>query len=171
MSDFANLSIAVPTLLMVVGLTFFIRASVKERTETAQFSSDRPVGELLDRLQTYFRDRGYRAIAADPDRQSATYEGQLRPSWFLAIFLTVLAAVGVLCLALVVAALMPQLTAIVVSLTLLSPLAGWFYWRNAGRSERVRIEVDSSGDKVFLTVTGHRDETIQMRRSLPIEDC
>ena len=35
-------SIAVPTLLMAVGLFFFIRASVKDRTEVLSLECDRP---------------------------------------------------------------------------------------------------------------------------------
>lgn len=86
------------TLLLLVGLFFFIRASIKDRIEVLQIRSDQPQESVLDQLQQYFTDRAYRVAAVDASQQTIRWEGQVRPSWFLAIFLSGLAAVGSSCL-------------------------------------------------------------------------
>ncbi|HIK46883.1 MAG TPA: cofactor assembly of complex C subunit B, partial [Leptolyngbyaceae cyanobacterium M65_K2018_010] len=91
-------------------------------------------------------------------------------SGFLAGFLTLLAAVGLLCLALVLASLFPGLGLTFLALTLLAPAAGWFYWQRAGRVEQVQVELrsglaDSPGEAESLVVTAHRDELLALRHA------
>src|SRR6476646_1832913 len=85
-------SIFVMTLLMVVGLMFFIRASVKDRTQEVQLVAEQAEELLLDRVQQYFDQRAYKVAALDAAQNQVTFQGVVRPSWFLAIFLTLLAA-------------------------------------------------------------------------------
>ena len=89
------------TLLLAVGLFFFIRASVKDRTQQVQLIASEPEESLLARLQHYFEQRAYRVADVDAATRQVIFQGFVRPSWFLAIFLTVLAACGILCLSLV----------------------------------------------------------------------
>jgi len=85
----------IPTLLLFVGLFFFIKASVKDRTEkiTLAAASD----QMLTQLEEYFTQRAYRVTARYSTNKRVIFEGFVRPSLFLAIFLTLLAAVGILC--------------------------------------------------------------------------
>ncbi|MBD0337307.1 MAG: cofactor assembly of complex C subunit B, partial [Cyanobacteria bacterium Co-bin13] len=48
------------TLLLMVGLFFFIRAATKDRTETLQATVAKPPETLQSDLQTYFESRSYR---------------------------------------------------------------------------------------------------------------
>lgn len=48
------------TLLLMVGLFFFIRASIKDRTEQVELLAKEPEESIFERLQTYFEQRAYR---------------------------------------------------------------------------------------------------------------
>lgn len=172
MTDTVLYSTLFLTLLMIVGLVFFIRASTKDRIETLTLT--RPVDPitLLQSLTTYFESRAYAVTAAEAESQRITLRGRVRPSLFLAGFLTLLAAVGALCFALVLANLWPAYGATFLGLLALSPLAGWFYWRGADRDEEICLEIrPDSADSGLLesalakvTVTAHRDELIALEQ-------
>lgn len=162
------------TLLLAVGLFFFIRASVKDRTEQVRLIAQEPEESLLNRLQQYFDQRAYRVAAIDAATHQVTFQGFVRPSWFLAIFLTLLAACGILCLSLVLSLLYPTLTYAFFALVLLAPVAGVFYWKKAGRSEQVLLSVEAgptenTGSQSLLTVTAHRDEVQELKQALKLK--
>ena len=160
------------TVLLAIGLFFFIRASVKDRTEVIQLTSKESTDSLLTQLQQYFTQRSYRVVALDAAQNQVTFAGFVRPSWFLAVFLTFLAALGILCLVLVLSYLFPQIGLVFLGLELLSPLAGIFYWRKAGRQEQVSLKLESATAEStqeiqnLITVTGHRDELSVLRETL-----
>ena len=162
------------TLLLAVGLFFFIRASVKDRTEQVRLIAQEPEESLLNRLQQYFDQRAYRVAAIDAATHQVTFQGFVRPSWFLAIFLTLLAACGILCLSLVLSLLYPTLTYAFFALVILAPVAGVFYWKKAGRSEQVLLTVEAvptpnTGSQSLLTVTAHRDEVQELKQALKLK--
>ncbi|MBD2089434.1 cofactor assembly of complex C subunit B [Microcoleus sp. FACHB-1515] len=158
------------TLLMLIGLVFFIRASTKDRIQVARLTSNQPQIELLEQLQAYFSDRAYKIAKVEADRNLVTYEGFVRPSVFLAVFLTALAAAGILCLALILATLLPSLGNALPALALLSPLAGWFYWTRSSRPEQVLLQVETPENAPsIVTVTGHRDELAELQQALRLE--
>lgn len=162
------------TLLLIVGLFFFIRASVKERTQTVQFTSNLPEESLAKQLQQYFSQRAYRIADIDAEQDQIAFEGIVRPSVFLAIFLTMLCAIGALCLSLVLSILFSNLAFAPYLLILLSPLAGIFYWRKAKRPEKVLLRINSEQNtdhlaQSVITVIGHRDELSEMERILGLK--
>ncbi|MBD2293714.1 cofactor assembly of complex C subunit B [Anabaena sphaerica FACHB-251] len=161
------------TLLLSVGLFFFIRASTKDRTEKAQLVSEQDEASLMTQLKEYFRSRSYRVTSVDQEKNQVTFEGFVRPSWFLAIFLTVLAAVGFACLSLVLAQLSSSQSPFLLSLVLLSPLSGIFYWQKAGRIEKVSLTMDSIQNEQhsssIITVIAHRDELAELQRVLQLK--
>jgi Cofactor assembly of complex C subunit B len=160
------------TVLMVIGLFFFIRASVKARIEVVKLTSEQSEESLLSQLRQYFDQRAYRVVAVNAPENRVTFEGVVRPSLFLAIFLTLLAATGMLCFALVLSYSVPDGSNFWLGLLLLSPLAGVFYWRGAGRSEQVSLKVESSSQaavQTMITVRGHRDELAELQRVLNLK--
>ncbi|MGD1910161.1 MAG: cofactor assembly of complex C subunit B [Rivularia sp. (in: cyanobacteria)] len=159
------------TLLMSVGLFFFIRASTKDRTETAQLVSQLNEASLMPQLKEYFRARSYRVAAIDPQKNQVTMTGFVKPSWFLAIFLTVLAAFGLTCLSLVLSLLFSSENMLFYGIVLLSPLSGIFYWNTAGRVENVSLKVDvtNSEQHTQITVIAHRDEIISLEEALQLK--
>ena len=161
------------TLLLCVGQFFFIRASIKDRTQTAQLASEKDEAILMPQLQDYFRARSYRVTAVDPQTNQVTMTGFIRPSWFLAIFLTFLSAVGLLCLSLVLSQLFPRFSATFLGIVLLSPVSGIFYWKKAQKLEKVLLRLGATESKQNfssrITVTAHRDELIELQRALQLK--
>ncbi len=160
------------TVLLMIGLFFFIRASVKDRTQEARLLSDQSEESLLSQLRFYFGQRSYRVAAIDATQNQVTFEGVVRPSVFLAVFLSLLAAIGVLCLVLVLSIVLPGWSNFWFGLLLLSPLAGVFYWKGAERVEQVSLKVEpSSGAESHsvITVRAHRDELEELQRSLELK--
>jgi UPF0716 family protein affecting phage T7 exclusion len=103
-----------------------------------------------------------------------TFQGVVRPSWFLAGFLTLLAAAGILCLALVLSMVLPGLTPGLLGAVLLAPLAGFFYWQKAKRPEQVSLQIESlhteaSRPQSRITVKAHRDELSELQRALDLK--
>ena len=132
-----------------------------------QLMSQEPIDSLLAQLQQYFTQRSYKVVALDAEQNQVTFAGFVRPSWFLAVFLTFLAALGILCLVLVLSFLFPQVSLLFFALELLSPVAGIFYWQKAGRQEQVSLKLESTQEtENLITVTGHRDELSVLRETL-----
>lgn len=162
------------TLLLLVGLFFFIRASVKERIQQLQFKTATSPDSLLSQLESYFDQRAYQVASRESSgQQQVIWQGTVRPSWFLAIFLTVLATLGLLCLGLVLSFLYPPLGNWPLGLLLLAPGAGIFYWRGASRVEEVKLQIESltgegSEAQCLVTVMAHRDELRQLQETLPL---
>jgi Cofactor assembly of complex C subunit B len=159
------------TLLLAVGLFFFIRASTKDRIEQMVLETSDMEEVLLPRLQSYFTDRAYRVTAVDRDTDIITFEGSVRPSVFLASLLTGLAAVGALCLALVLSMLFPAVGRLFLGLLLIAPLAGWFYWQGSSRTEQIRLKVESQEGQPIPTtirISGHRDELAVFQETLQL---
>ena len=163
------------TLLLSVGLFFFIRASTKDRTEIAQLVSEPDEKTLMSQLQEYFRSRSYRVTAVDQQRNQVTFEGFVKPSSFLAVFLTLLSAIGILCLSLVLSLLLPSFGSAFLLMLLLSPLTGVFYWKGAQRLEKVSLKMESNNSEQNspskITVVAHRDELIELQRALQLKLC
>ena len=162
------------TLLLFVGLVFFIRASTKDRTQTVQLLSEQEEACLLEQLRDYFEQRTYRVTAIDPDNHQITLAGFVRPSVFLAVFLSILAAIGIFCIALVLSLLFQNQTPVWAGLALFCPLAGVFYWRKSGREEQVSFQIEplpasTMTQKSLLTVIAHRDELANLQRTLSLK--
>ena len=161
------------TLLLSVGLFFFIRASSKDRIEMTRLGSEQNEDTLMTSLKEYFRSRAYRVLAVDTAKNQVTFEGFVSPSWFLAIFLTILAAVGLGCLALVLSMLVPDFGQFFLVIILFSPLSGLLYWKKSGRLEKVSLKMENipSGQNFSstITVTAHRDELAELQRALQLK--
>jgi hypothetical protein len=161
------------TLLLAVGLLFFVRASTKERLQKQEFSSEQDETTLMNQLQAYFQARSYRVAAVDREQNQVTFEGFVQPSWFLAVFLTILTAIGLLCLSLVLSSLFPSLMQLFLGIIVLSPVSGLFYWKKAGKLEKVLLRLtpnqSQSGSLSKITVVAHRDELIELQRTLQLK--
>lgn len=166
-------STALLTGLMSVGLVFFIRASTKDRIQVVKLVADRSRESLSEQLRQYFNQRAYRVTAVNESANQVTFEGLVRPSVFLAIFLTAMAAIGLLCLALMLSFPFPAAAKVLPGLTVLAPIAGVFYWKKSARPEQVVLQVDAGSGAVsadsVVTVTAHRDELAELQRSLALK--
>jgi hypothetical protein len=152
-------SALVLTLLLVVGFVSFLRGSVKARTVVWLLTASEPD---LERLRTYFLQRGFRVQDIAPEREVVTLVGQVRPSWGLAVFLVVLTAVAIACLGVVVGTVVPDLAGLP-WLAGAAPAVGGLYWIGAARQEEVQIQWCPPNT---VRVRGHKDELTVMGRSL-----
>lgn len=158
------------TLLLAIGLVFFLRAASKDRTTVVEVHSPRPPLEVLEGLSSWLSQRGWAAEGGDAQRQLLRYRGQVRSSLALAVLLSLLGAVGAACLGLVLCQLLPQLGWCPLLLTLLGPGAGLIYRRRAARAEilelRLLTETGSGASGSTLRLRAHRDELIAMELEL-----
>jgi hypothetical protein len=161
-------STLVLTLLLAIGLVFFLRAASKDRTTVVDVHSPRPPVDVLEGLVAWLQARGWQPTAKDPQRQVLRFTGEVRASLPLSILLSLLASLGAGSLALVLHQLLPRLGLLVWALPLLGPLAGWLYWRRASRSEilELRLLQDPDSGGSALRLRAHRDELIAMETEL-----
>lgn len=174
-TDFVLPSTFFLTVLIVIGLFFFIRASAKPRLETATWTLLQTEQQAAESVTRYLEDRGFKLNQIDRDQNQVVFSGLVRASVGLAIFLSVLAAVGALCFGLVLSIQFPQIGYWGGLALFLAPLAGLFYWRKSERIEQVSLSV--KGQEVppstRLRITAHRDEIAALSEALhfpPAED-
>jgi hypothetical protein len=152
---------------MGIGLFFFIRASVKDRTEQLEILAEEGDTHLLSQIQQHFQQRAYQVTHVNPQQQQMILQGLVSPSSLLAVFLTALAALGLLCLGLVLSLLYPLSHQWFLTIALFSPLAGVFYWKNAKRVEKIALDVKNlpkPQQGSLITITAHRDELIDLKQ-------
>lgn len=155
---------------MMIGLFFFIRASVKDRTKQIQLIPDESEDVLIKTLQDYFESRAYQLASIDAQHKQVAFTGFVQPSIVLALLLSLLAIVGLSCLSLILFLLFPEINYLFGLLVLAAPLAGIFYWSKAGRWEKILLEVIPQNDSPNLvSVTAHRDELIQLQENLSVQ--
>ena len=152
------------TLLLAVGLVFFLRAASKDRTTTVEVRSSRPPLEVLSQLSEWLLQRGWRAESTDPERRHLCFRAEVAASPWLAVLLSVLGAVGAACLGLVLRQLLPQLGWWPLLLALLGPAAGLIYRNRAMRAETLGLRLIShdSATGSALRLRAHRDELIAL---------
>lgn len=155
---------------MIIGLFFFIRASVKDRTKQIQLVPQESEDILIKTLQGYFESRAYQLISVDANEKQLAFTGFVQPSMFLATLLSLLAMVGLSCLVLILFLIFPEISNLSWLLLLFAPLAGIFYWKKAGRWEKVLLRVIPQTDSINLvSITAHRDELIQLQKNLSVQ--
>lgn len=156
------------TLLLAIGLIFFLRAASKDRTTVLDFHSQRPALEVLEGLSRWLEDRGWQLDGGDKDKKLLTYRGRLAWSRGLAILLSALGAIGAGCLGLVLQKLLPVAGWWPLLLIGLGPLAGLFYAIKASREEAVELRLISDHQHTCSSIRlkAHRDELIALESEL-----
>jgi len=155
---------------MMIGMFFFIRASVKDRTKQIQLLPDESEDILLTKLKEYFEARAYQLTSIDSEKKEVAFSGYVQPSIFLAILLSLIAIVGLSCLTLVLFLLFPDLNQSIWLLLSIAPAAGIFYWKKAGRWEKILLQVVAQQNSPnSIKIIAHRDELIQLQENLTVQ--
>lgn len=165
-------STLVLTLLLMVGLFFFIRASTKDRTELREWVTEDAGESVLTQVESLLKERSYRITEVKPEESKAVFEGLVRPSLALAILLVALAATGIIAFSIVLSMSIPLVGLKFLGLVLISPVAGFFYWRTAERVEKVVVQVleeTEENPNTTLKISAHRDELIVLEETLPYQ--
>ncbi|CAK6701171.1 cofactor assembly of complex C subunit B [Synechococcus sp. CCY9201] len=156
------------TLLLAIGLVFFLRAASKDRTTVVEVHSPRPPVEVLQGLSDWLTARGWQSAGGDPDLRLLRFQGQVGSSTALALLLSLLGGIGAACLGLVLRQLLPVLGWWPLLLALLGPAAGLVYRRRAERAESVELRLinEESASGSTLRLRAHRDELIALEVEL-----
>ena len=97
------------TILLSIGLFFFLRASSKDRTTIVEISSSQQPVKVLNGLCEWLNLRGWKQTGGDFEKRILIFKGQVVSSKFLAIFLGFLGGFGSCALGLVIIQIYPVL--------------------------------------------------------------
>ncbi len=152
------------TLLLAIGLFFFLRAASKDRTTVVEIVSPLPAIDVLDGISLWLEGRGWRKEGGNIEQKTIKFVGNVSFSYGLAIFLSILCGLGGACLGLVIVQLFSFLSWWPLLLSLIGPLAGLFYRSRAARLESFEIRLLSSDHepKTEIRIRAHRDELIAL---------
>ena len=158
------------TILLAIGLFFFLRAASKDRTTTIEISSVQTPVKVLNLLCEWLNLRGWQQIGGDSERKILIFKGQVISSKLLAVFLSILGGFGSCALGLVIIQIYPELGWWPLLLGLIGgPLAGIIYLRKAAREEKFELRLiskDDAQDMTFMRLKAHRDELISLENEL-----
>jgi len=156
------------TILLAIGLGFFIRAASKDRTTVVDIASPLPPLDVLNGISNWLEERGWRREGGDLDRKVLRFNGSVAHSPLMAVFLSILCALGGACLGLVICQFYSNLVWWPLLLAALGPIAGVFYKSSASRSESLEVRLVSSvmSSDSQLRIKAHRDELIALEVEL-----
>ena len=162
-------SVLLLTVVLAIGLVFFLRAASKDRTTVVDVYSPLPPIEVLNGLSQWLKERGWQSDGGDADRQVLRFQGSVASSVTLAILLTIFGGLGSACLGLVIGEIFPVVGWWPLLLALFGgPATGLIYSNRAARMESLELRLISSAEEKgsVLRIRAHRDELIAMELEL-----
>ena len=136
------------TILLAIGLFFFLRASSKDRTTTIEISSSQKPIQVLDVLCEWLDLRGWKQTGGDFEQKILIFKGQVVSSKLLAVFLGILGGFGSSSLGLVIIQIYPVLGWWPILLGVIGgPLSGIIYFKKSAREEKFELRLISNEDK------------------------
>ncbi len=157
------------TILLAIGLGFFLRAASKDRTTVVDVQSSLPPLEVLKGISFWLEERGWTKNGGNVEEKLLIFSGNVASSTFLVIFLSCLGGLGSACLGLVLIQLYPFLSWWPLLLSAIgAPLAGILYRIKSNREESLEVKLLSSdlSDSSILRIKAHRDELIAIQLEL-----
>ena len=157
------------TILLAIGLIFFLKASSKDRTTIIDISSSKKPIEVLNEVCNWLRSRGWQQINVNSEKKILTFKGQVISSKSLAIFLSVLGFLGSCSLGLVFIQIYPFLNWWPILLGLVGgPISGFVYFKNSQREEIFEFKLLNENERqtTQLRLSAHRDELIAFENDL-----
>ncbi|XP_077212303.1 cofactor assembly of complex C isoform X2 [Tasmannia lanceolata] len=158
--------------ISVPGLWSLIKRSVKSKIVKKTFIGEekkapkQAAGEILSfftRNNFVVSDRG----------ETITFEGMMVPSRGQAALLTFCTCISLASVALVLTITVPEGGNNWFWLTVLSPLAGVYYWKRASRKEQIKVKMIVGEDGASLSeivVQGDDQQVEQMRKELQLSE-
>ena len=133
------------TILLAIGLVFFLRAASKDRTTIVDVQSPLPPLEVLNGVSFWLEKRGWKKNGGNVEEKLLVFNGNVASSTFLVIFLSCLGGLGSACLGLVLIQLYPFLSWWPLLLAVIgAPLAGIVYRTKSKREESLELRLLSS---------------------------
>ena len=158
------------TILLSIGLFFFLRASSKDRTTVVEITSSQKPLEVLNVLYEWLNLRGWKQTGGNFEQRILIFKGQVVSSKLLAIFLSLLGGFGSCALGLVIIQIYPNLGWWPILLGLIGgPLSGIIYSKKSAREEQFELRLISNDDNeenTLMRLRAHRDELISLENEL-----
>ncbi len=157
------------TILLAIGLFFFLKASSKDRTTIIDISSSKKPIVVMDEVCNWLKLRGWQQINVNSEKKILTFKGQVVSSKSLAIFLSFLGFLGSCSLGLVLVQIYPFLNWWPILLGLVGgPIAGLVYFKNSRREEIFEFKLINENEMqcTQLRLSAHRDELIAFENDL-----
>ncbi|KAI3462587.1 hypothetical protein Pfo_019250 [Paulownia fortunei] len=142
-------------IISVPGLWSLIKRSIKSKV----------AGEIL----SFFTRNNF---AVSDRGETVTFEGMMVPSRGQAALLTFCTCISLASVALVLTITFPDVGNNWFWLTILSPLAGVYYWTKASRKEQIKVKMMVADDGTLseIIVQGDDQQVEQMRKELQLSE-
>lgn len=130
----------------------------------------KPLRQTAAEIMAYFKSMNYEVAAAE---EVITFRGVIARSNSQAAFLTFCTFMGLGSLGLVVSTISPDfIGAKAYLLTLLSPYAGLYYWKNAQRVDEVQVKIETSDDDSTTSIIalGGKEDLERFSRTLELSE-
>ncbi|KAL3640403.1 Protein COFACTOR ASSEMBLY OF COMPLEX C SUBUNIT B ccb1, chloroplastic [Castilleja foliolosa] len=159
--------------ISVPGLWSLIKRSVKSKVVKKTFLVDnaekKAPSQVAGEIMSFFTRNNF---AVSDRGETITFEGMMVPSRGQAALLTFCTCISLASVALVLTITYPDIGNNWFLLTVLSPLAGVYYWTKASRKEeiKVRMMVDDNKTLSEIIVQGDDQQVEQMRKELQLSE-
>ena len=176
----SNLSLYFTLALYVLtlpGLYSLVTRSVKTKPTQKVYDipgpanpSAKPLRQTAAEVMAYFKSMNYEVVAAE---EVITFRGVVGRSNSQSFFLTFCTFMGLGSLGLVLQTLSPDIIGgKAYFLTLLSPYAGFFYWKNAQRTDEVKVKIETSDDDQVTSIIaeGGKEDLERFSKTLQLPE-
>ncbi|XP_061367765.1 protein COFACTOR ASSEMBLY OF COMPLEX C SUBUNIT B CCB1, chloroplastic [Gastrolobium bilobum] len=158
--------------ISVPGLWSLIKRSVKSKIVKKTFIGEgekKAPNVVAGEILSFFTRNNF----AVTDRgETITFEGMMVPSRGQAALLTFCTCISLASVALVLTITIPDVGNNWFWITILSPLAGAYYWNRASRKEQIKVKlmVEENGTLSEIIVQGDDQQVEQMRKELKFSE-
>ncbi|KAJ4832062.1 Protein COFACTOR ASSEMBLY OF COMPLEX C SUBUNIT B ccb1, chloroplastic [Turnera subulata] len=159
--------------ISVPGLWSLIKRSVKskivQKTFIGEGEAKKAPNQVAGEILSFFTRNNF--VVTDRG-ETITFEGMMVPSRGQAALLTFCTCISLASVALVLTITLPDFGNNWFWVTILSPLAGAYYWKRASRKEQIKVKmiVDNDGTLSEIIVQGDDQQVDQMRKELQLSE-
>ncbi|KAK1361278.1 protein COFACTOR ASSEMBLY OF COMPLEX C SUBUNIT B CCB1, chloroplastic [Heracleum sosnowskyi] len=160
--------------ISVPGLWSLIKRSVKSKIVKKTFIGEgdgkmKKPNQMAGEILSFFTRNSF--VVLDKG-ETITFEGMMVPSRGQAALLTFCTCISLGSVALVLTITNPEVGNNWFWLTILSPLAGAYYWKRASRTEQIKVKmmVAEDGTLSEVVVQGDDQQVEQMRKELQLSE-
>ncbi|KAF8390753.1 hypothetical protein HHK36_025280 [Tetracentron sinense] len=159
--------------ISVPGLWSLIKRSVKskivQKTFTGEGERAKFPNQVAGEILSFFTRNNF---DVSDKGETITFEGMMVPNRGQAALLTFCTCISLASIALVLTITVPDVGDRWYWLTILSPLAGVYYWKRASRKEQIKVKmmVAEDGTLSEIIVQGDDQQVEQMRKELQLSE-
>ncbi|KAL9403166.1 hypothetical protein Peur_000138 [Populus x canadensis] len=159
--------------ISVPGLWSLIKRSVKskivQKTFTGEGEGKKEPAQVAGEILSFFTRNNF---AVTGRGETITFEGMMVPNRGQAALLTFCTCISLASVALVLTITFPDFGNNWFWITILSPLAGAYYWKRASRKEEIKVKMMVADDGTLseIVVQGDDQQVEQMRKELQFSE-